>query len=107
MLKQKARAIALGVQIWDLVLTALSLPSAYLLRRVVLPKVLPTVFRPQVAPIEAYLRPPEFMSPVLSPDATHIALGLSDLADTSLQTDPIQTFMHLAGRVQLTAEPRP
>jgi exopolysaccharide biosynthesis polyprenyl glycosylphosphotransferase len=55
MLKQKARAIALGVQIWDLVLTALSLPSAYLLRRVVLPRVLPTVFRPQVAPIEAYL----------------------------------------------------
>ena len=34
MLKQKARAIALGVLIWDLVLTALSLPVAYVLRLV-------------------------------------------------------------------------
>ena len=41
MLKQKARAIALGVLIWDLVLTALSLPVAYVLRHGVLPRVLP------------------------------------------------------------------
>jgi hypothetical protein len=40
------------------------------------------------------------------PDATHIALGLSDLADTSLPTESIQTFMQIAGKVRLTAEPR-
>jgi hypothetical protein len=39
------------------------------------------------------------------PDATHIALGLSDLADTSLPTESIQTFMQLAGKMQLTATP--
>lgn len=39
------------------------------------------------------------------PDATHIALGLSDLADTSIQTESIQTFMQLAGKIQLTASP--
>ncbi len=43
------------------------------------------------APIEAYLRPPEFMSPVLSPDATHIAVlvpakGRMNLAAVDLAT---------------------
>ena len=40
------------------------------------------------------------------PDATHIALGLSDLADTSLPTESIQTFMQLAGKIQISAAPR-
>ena len=55
MLKQKARAIALGVQIWDLVLTALSLPVAYVLRYGVLPAFFPTVFRTPLSPIKEYL----------------------------------------------------
>ncbi|HEX5855981.1 MAG TPA: hypothetical protein VFZ57_10200, partial [Thermoanaerobaculia bacterium] len=55
MLKQKARAIALGVLIWDLVLTALSLPVAYVLRHGVLPKYFPAVFRTPLSPIKEYL----------------------------------------------------
>jgi exopolysaccharide biosynthesis polyprenyl glycosylphosphotransferase len=55
MLKQKARAIALGVLIWDLVLTALSLPVAYVLRYGVLPAFFPTVFRTPLSPIKEYL----------------------------------------------------
>ena len=54
MLKQKARAIALGVLIWDLVLTALSLPVAYVLRHVVLPSFFPAVFRTPLSPIKEY-----------------------------------------------------
>ena len=44
MLKQKARAIALGVLAGDLVLTAVSLPVAYLLRHGVLTFLFPTLF---------------------------------------------------------------
>jgi len=52
MLKQKARAIALGVLIWDLVLTALSLPVAYVLRLAVLPAIYPSVFRTPLSPFD-------------------------------------------------------
>jgi exopolysaccharide biosynthesis polyprenyl glycosylphosphotransferase len=54
MLKQKARAIALGVMIWDLVLTGLSLPVAYVLRHGVLPALFPAVFRTPLSPISEY-----------------------------------------------------
>jgi exopolysaccharide biosynthesis polyprenyl glycosylphosphotransferase len=54
MLKQKARAIALGVMFWDLVLTALSLPVSYVLRHVVLPALFPAVFRTPLSPIREY-----------------------------------------------------
>jgi hypothetical protein len=40
------------------------------------------------------------------PDATHIALGITDLADTSLPMESVKTFMQLAGKVQITADPR-
>ena len=40
------------------------------------------------------------------PDATHIALGVTDLADTSLPMESVKTFMQLAGKVQITADPR-
>lgn len=55
MLKQKARAIALGVLSGDLALTAMSLPVAYMLRHGVLPALLPTVFLSPLHPIEEYL----------------------------------------------------
>ncbi|HTL71066.1 MAG TPA: sugar transferase, partial [Candidatus Eisenbacteria bacterium] len=54
MLKQKARAIALGVMIWDLALTGLSLPVAYVLRHGVLPLLFPAVFRTPLSPIREY-----------------------------------------------------
>ena len=54
MLKQKARAIALGVMIWDLALTGLSLPVAYVLRHGVLPLLFPAVFRTPLSPISEY-----------------------------------------------------
>jgi exopolysaccharide biosynthesis polyprenyl glycosylphosphotransferase len=54
MLKQKARAIALGVMIWDLVVTGLSLPVAYVLRHGVLPVLFPAVFRTPLSPIREY-----------------------------------------------------
>ena len=44
MLKQKARAIALGVLVGELALTALSLPVAYLFRHGVLAPLLPSLF---------------------------------------------------------------
>ena len=44
MLKQKARAIALGVLAGDLALTALSLPVAYMIRHGVLTSISPTLF---------------------------------------------------------------
>ncbi|HJW15292.1 MAG TPA: sugar transferase [Thermoanaerobaculia bacterium] len=55
MLKQKARAVALGVMMSDLVLTAMSLPVAYLVRHVLLPRLVPAVFRAPLGPIEGYL----------------------------------------------------
>jgi hypothetical protein len=39
------------------------------------------------------------------PDATHIALGISDLSDTSLPAESLHTFMQLAGKIELSAEP--
>jgi len=54
MLKQKARAIALGVLAGDLALTAVSLPVAYLLRHGVLTVLFPTLFRSPLNPIAQY-----------------------------------------------------
>lgn len=55
MLKQKARAVALGVLMGDLALTAMSLPAAYFLRHGILPRLLPTVFPTPLFPFERYL----------------------------------------------------
>ena len=55
MLKQKARAIALGVLIGDLALTALSVPVAYFIRHGILTFVLPSVFPSPLFPLERYL----------------------------------------------------
>ncbi len=55
MLKQKARAIALGVLLTDLALTALSLPVAWWLRQGILRKALPGVFPLPLVPLERYL----------------------------------------------------
>jgi exopolysaccharide biosynthesis polyprenyl glycosylphosphotransferase len=54
MLKQKARAIALGVLAGDLALTAVSLPVAYLLRHGVLTRLLPSYFPSPLNPISEY-----------------------------------------------------
>jgi exopolysaccharide biosynthesis polyprenyl glycosylphosphotransferase len=54
MLKQKARAVALGVLAGDLALTALSLPLAYVLREGVLTHLLPRVFPLPLHPFEQY-----------------------------------------------------
>jgi len=54
MLKQKARAIALGVLAGDLALTAVSLPVAYLLRHGVLTFLFPTLFPSPLNPIAQY-----------------------------------------------------
>ena len=55
MLKQKARAIALGVLGGDLGLTALSLPVAYVIRHGILPLIFPSVFPSPLFPFENYL----------------------------------------------------
>ena len=55
MLKQKARAIALGVMMSDLVLTAMSLPVAHVVRHAVLPRLYPAFFRVPISPIQEYL----------------------------------------------------
>ena len=55
MLKQKARAIALGVLAGDLALTALSLPVAYVIRHVVLTRISPTFFPNPLHPFDRYL----------------------------------------------------
>lgn len=55
MLKQKARAIALGVLAGDLALTAMSLPVAYFVRHGVLTGLFPTFFRTHLSPINQYL----------------------------------------------------
>jgi exopolysaccharide biosynthesis polyprenyl glycosylphosphotransferase len=55
MLKEKARAVALGVMIGDLVLTGISVPLAYVVRHVVLPRLLPAWFRAPLWPIQEYL----------------------------------------------------
>jgi exopolysaccharide biosynthesis polyprenyl glycosylphosphotransferase len=55
MLKQKARAIALGLLVTDLVLTGISLPVAWELRQGVLRKALPGVFPLSLVPLDQYL----------------------------------------------------
>ena len=55
MLKQKARAIALGVLAGDLALTALSLPVAYMIRHGVLTSISPTLFPTPLHPFDRYL----------------------------------------------------
>jgi exopolysaccharide biosynthesis polyprenyl glycosylphosphotransferase len=55
MLKQKARAVALGVLAGDLALTALSLPVAYLIRHGVLTSISPTLFPTPLHPFDRYL----------------------------------------------------
>jgi exopolysaccharide biosynthesis polyprenyl glycosylphosphotransferase len=54
MLKQKARAIALGVLVGDLALTAVSLPVAYVFRQGALAALLPSVFPPLITPVSEY-----------------------------------------------------
>jgi exopolysaccharide biosynthesis polyprenyl glycosylphosphotransferase len=54
MLKQKARAIALGVLAGDLALTAVSLPLAYVLRESVLMPLFPRFFPQRLHPFEQY-----------------------------------------------------
>ena len=54
MLKQKARAVALGVLAGDLGLTALSLPIAYVLRQTVLTRLFPRFFPLPLYPFEQY-----------------------------------------------------
>jgi exopolysaccharide biosynthesis polyprenyl glycosylphosphotransferase len=55
MLKQKARAIALGLLTTDLVLTAISLPVAWELRQGFLRKALPGIFPLPLVPLDQYL----------------------------------------------------
>jgi len=55
MLKQKARAIALGVLLTDLALTALALPVAWSLRQGVLKSALPGLFPMPLVPLDQYL----------------------------------------------------
>src|SRR5712691_2451552 len=55
MLKQKARAVALGVLGGDLALTAVSLPVAYALRERFLPALLPRLVPSSVHPFELYV----------------------------------------------------
>jgi hypothetical protein len=55
MLKQKARAIALGVLAGDLLLTAISLPVAYVIRHGVLRTISPTIFSSPLHPFDRYL----------------------------------------------------
>jgi exopolysaccharide biosynthesis polyprenyl glycosylphosphotransferase len=54
MLKQKARAIALGVLVGDLALTAASLPVAYALRQAALVELFPAIFPTHILPISQY-----------------------------------------------------
>jgi exopolysaccharide biosynthesis polyprenyl glycosylphosphotransferase len=54
MLKQKARAVALGVLAGDLALTALTLPAAYLLREGVLARFSSRLFPQHLSPFEQY-----------------------------------------------------
>lgn len=54
MLKQKARAVALGVLVGDLALTAISLPVAYMLRQGALVALFPNLFPTHLRPISLY-----------------------------------------------------
>lgn len=64
MLKQKARAIALGVLLTDLALTALSLPVTWVLRHGVLKSAFPTLFPLPLYPLDRYLLLLFFILPI-------------------------------------------
>ena len=64
MLKQKARAIALGVLLADLALTALSLPVTWALRQGVLRTALPGLFPLPLHPLDEYLLLLLFILPI-------------------------------------------
>jgi exopolysaccharide biosynthesis polyprenyl glycosylphosphotransferase len=64
MLKQKARAVALGVLVTDLALTAVSLPLTWVLRHGVLTSVLPAVFPLPLHPLNQYLLLLSFILPI-------------------------------------------
>ena len=64
MLKQKARAIAIGVLLTDLALTALSLPIAWALRQGPLRTALPGFFPLAIYPLEQYLLLLFFILPI-------------------------------------------
>jgi len=64
MLKQKARAIAVGVLLTDLLLTAASLPIAWALRQGPLRTALPGLFPLAIYPLEQYLLLLFFILPV-------------------------------------------
>jgi exopolysaccharide biosynthesis polyprenyl glycosylphosphotransferase len=64
MLKQKSRAIALGVLLTDLALTAVSLPVAWALRQGVLRSALPGVFPLPLYPLDQYLLLLFFILPI-------------------------------------------
>ena len=64
MLKQKARAIALGVLLADLALTALSLPVTWALRQGLLRTVLPGLFPLPLHPLDEYLLLLFFILPI-------------------------------------------
>jgi exopolysaccharide biosynthesis polyprenyl glycosylphosphotransferase len=64
MLKQKARAVALGVLGADLALTALSLPVSYVLRHDVLTGAFPSLFPAPLAPFDQYLLLLFFILPI-------------------------------------------
>ncbi|HEY7368540.1 MAG TPA: sugar transferase [Thermoanaerobaculia bacterium] len=55
MLKQRARAVALGVLVGDLALTAFSMPVAYWLRHGVLTRFFPSLFPNPLHPFENYV----------------------------------------------------
>ncbi len=64
MLKQKARAIALGVLLADLVLTALSLPVTWALRQGILRTAFPSLFPLPLHPLDEYLLLLLFILPI-------------------------------------------
>jgi exopolysaccharide biosynthesis polyprenyl glycosylphosphotransferase len=64
MLKQKARAIALGVLLMDLALTAASLPLAWALRQGGLRSAFPRLFPLPLAPLDQYLLLLFFILPI-------------------------------------------
>ena len=64
MLKQKARAIALGVLLADLALTALSLPVTWALRQGILRTALPSLFPLPLHPLDEYLLLLLFILPI-------------------------------------------
>ncbi len=64
MLKQKARAIALGVLLADLALSAVALPVAWSLRQGVLRKAFPVIFPLPLHPLDQYLLLLFFILPI-------------------------------------------